>query len=102
MSEGLRADAPVRVLTAQERTKEKELISGFIRWSGVVPYRKWTTFYTKAIAKLTSSPDLKLQVDKLGTLAPEKHLFLNVRCERLLGTPHGKKLQDINERLGLF
>jgi len=28
----------------------------------------------------------------LGTLAPEKHLFLNARCERLLGAPHGKKL----------
>src|SRR5262245_55459571 len=27
----------------------------------------------------------------LGTLAPEKHLFLNARCERLLGTPHGQK-----------
>jgi hypothetical protein len=28
----------------------------------------------------------------VGTLALEKRLFLNVRCKRLLGTPHGKKL----------
>ena len=60
---GLKAEAPVRVLTAEEeKPKEKDRRGGAIRWSGVVPPRKWTTFYTKVIAKLTSSPDLKLQV----------------------------------------
>jgi hypothetical protein len=39
---------------------------------------------------------------KLGTLALEKHLILNVRCELLLGTPHSEKPFCINERLGLF
>jgi hypothetical protein len=39
---------------------------------------------------------------KLVTLALEKHLFLNVRCERLLGTPHSEKPFCVNERLGLF
>ena len=39
---------------------------------------------------------------KLGTLALEKHLFLNVRCERLLGTTHSEKPFCVNERLGLF
>jgi hypothetical protein len=36
----------------------------------------------------------------LGTLALEKHLFLKVRCERLLGTPHSEKPFCVNERLG--
>jgi hypothetical protein len=28
----------------------------------------------------------------MGTLAPEKHLFLNVRCERFVGTLIGKNV----------
>jgi hypothetical protein len=39
---------------------------------------------------------------KLGTLVPEKRLFLNVRSERLLGTPHSEKPCCVNERLGPF
>jgi len=38
----------------------------------------------------------------LGTLAPEKHLFLNVRWERLVGTLIGKKRNDINKWLNMF
>jgi hypothetical protein len=30
--------------------------------------------------------------DGFPLAAPKKHLFLKARCERLLGTPHGKKL----------
>src|SRR5262249_2696000 len=59
---GLKAEAPVHVVAADEKTEEKDRRGGAIRWSGVVPHRKWTTFYTKVIAKLASSPDLKLQV----------------------------------------
>lgn len=59
---GFKADAPVHVLAAEEKPEEKDSHGGAIRWSGVVPPRKWTTFYTKVIAKLTSSPDLRLQV----------------------------------------
>jgi hypothetical protein len=59
---GLKAEAPVHVLAAEERPEGKDRRGGAIRWSGVVPPRKWTTFYTKIIAKLTSSPDLKLSV----------------------------------------
>ena len=36
------------------------------------------------------------------SLALEKRLFLNVRRKRLLGSPFGKKLCDINERLNPF
>jgi hypothetical protein len=38
----------------------------------------------------------------VGSLALEKRLFLNVRRERLLGSPFGKKSCDINERLDPF
>ena len=58
---GLKAEASVRVLTDEEPPPPPPP-AGKIKWSGVVPPRKWTTFYTKVIAKLTSSPDLKLQV----------------------------------------
>ena len=40
--------------------------------------------------------------EPVGTVAPKKHLFLNVLCECLLGTLRGEKRRDINERLGLF
>ncbi len=33
-----------------------------IKWSGVIPPRKWMNFYTKVITKLSSSPGLKVQV----------------------------------------
>jgi hypothetical protein len=59
---GLKAEASVHVLAAEEKPEEKDKRSAVIRWSGAVPHRKWTTFYTKVIAKLASSPDLKLQV----------------------------------------
>jgi hypothetical protein len=59
---GLQAEAPVQVLALEDKTEEKEPAGGAIRWSGVVPPRKWTTFYTKVIAKLASSPGLRLQV----------------------------------------
>jgi hypothetical protein len=36
------------------------------------------------------------------SLALEKRLFLNVRRKRLLVSPFGKKLCDINERLNPF
>jgi hypothetical protein len=36
------------------------------------------------------------------SLAPEKHLFLNVRRKRLLVSPFGKKFCDINKRLDPF
>jgi len=36
------------------------------------------------------------------SLALEKRLFLNVRRKRLLVSPFGKKLCDINERLSPF
>ena len=36
------------------------------------------------------------------SLALEKRLFLNVRRKRLLVSPFGKKLRDINERLNPF
>ena len=58
----LKPEAPVHVVAADEKIEEKDRRGGAIRWSGVVPHRKWTTFYTKVIAKLASSPDLKLQV----------------------------------------
>jgi hypothetical protein len=59
---GLKAEAPVHVLATEEKPEEKGRGGEAIRWSGVVPPRKWTTFYTKVIAKLASSPGLKLQV----------------------------------------
>jgi hypothetical protein len=59
---GVKADAPVHVSAVEEKEQEKDRGGAAIRWSGVLPPRKWTTFYTKVIAKLASSPDLKLQV----------------------------------------
>jgi hypothetical protein len=59
---GVKAEAPVHVSPVEEKDHEKERGGGAIRWSGAVPPRKWTTFYTKVIAKLASSPGLKLQV----------------------------------------
>jgi hypothetical protein len=38
----------------------------------------------------------------VGSLAPKKLLFLNVRRKRLLGSPFGKNSCDINERLNPF
>lgn len=52
----------MQVLASEEKPGGKDRGGRAIRWSGVVPPRKWTTFYTKVIAKLTSSPDLRLQV----------------------------------------
>lgn len=54
---GLKAEAPVRVLTAEEPPPPPQP-AGKLKWTGVVPPRKWTTFYTKVIAKLTSSPEV--------------------------------------------
>jgi hypothetical protein len=51
---------------------------------------------------LTGSSATPKTIGIVGTLALEKHLFLNVRCERLLGTPHSEKPFCVNERLGLF
>jgi hypothetical protein len=59
---GLKAEAQVHVLAAEEKPEEKDRRGGVIRWSGVVPPRKWTTFYTKVIAKLASSPELTVRV----------------------------------------
>jgi hypothetical protein len=59
---GLKAEASVHVLAAGEKPPENGKGGAVIRWSGAVPPRKWTTFYTKVIAKLASSSDLKLQV----------------------------------------
>src|SRR5262249_49070908 len=56
---GLKADAAVHVT---EKPEDKPRRGRAIRWSGLVPPRKWTTFYTKVISKLASSPDLRLQV----------------------------------------
>jgi len=50
------------VLAAEEKPEEKDKRSAAMRWSGAAPHCKWTTFYTKVIAKLACSPDLKLQV----------------------------------------
>jgi hypothetical protein len=58
---GFKADAPVHVLAAEEKPEE-EGRQPAIRWSGVVPPRKWTTFYTKVIAKLASAPGLTVRV----------------------------------------
>jgi hypothetical protein len=33
-----------------------------LRWQGVVPPQKWTTFYMKVLTRFASSPDLKLEV----------------------------------------
>jgi hypothetical protein len=59
---GFKADAPVHVLAAEEKPEEEEGLQPAIRWSGVVPPRKWTTFYTKVIAKLASAPGLTVRV----------------------------------------
>jgi hypothetical protein len=58
----LKVEAPVHVLAAEEKPEEKDPHGGAIRWSGLVPPRKWTTFYTKVIAKLASAPDLTVRV----------------------------------------
>jgi hypothetical protein len=56
---GLKAEAPVRVSAEKKPPPPQD---GKIKWTGLIPPRKWTTFYTKVIAKLASSPELKLQV----------------------------------------
>jgi len=54
---------------------------------------------TTSIAARKTRPRVGLVV---GSHAPKKPLFLNVRRKRLLGSPFGKKLYDINERLNPF
>jgi hypothetical protein len=44
----------------------------------------------------------KTNASAVVSLAPKKHLFLNVRRERLLVSPIGKKFCDINERHNPF
>jgi hypothetical protein len=46
--------------------------------------------------------DKRARWSAVVSLAPEKRLFLNVRRKRLLVSPFGKKLCDINERLNPF
>jgi hypothetical protein len=46
--------------------------------------------------------DERARWSAVGSLAPKKRLFLNVRWERLLGSLSGKKFCDINERLNPF
>jgi len=46
--------------------------------------------------------DERARWSAVGSLAPKKRLFLNVRWERLLGSLSGKKFCDINERLDPF
>jgi hypothetical protein len=58
---GLRAEAPVHVEEKAPERKEQET-EGKIKWSGAIPPRKWTTFYTKVIAKLASTPGFTVRV----------------------------------------
>jgi hypothetical protein len=46
-----------------------------------------------------ASADERARFVLVVSLAAEKRLFLNVRWERLLVSPFGKKPCDINERL---
>jgi hypothetical protein len=62
------AEAQVRVA---EKTRAEAGAGGggaaagggaLIRWSGEIPPRKWTTFYTKVISKVANTPGLTLHV----------------------------------------
>ena len=60
----LKAEAPVHAFVAEEKDNggKKDRAEGKIKWSGEIPPRKWTTFYTKVIAKLASAPGLSVRV----------------------------------------
>jgi hypothetical protein len=59
---GLRAVASVHVEEEKAPEKKKEKVGGKIKWSGDIPPRKWTTFYTKVIAKFASAPGFTVRV----------------------------------------
>ena len=46
----------------KRKPEDKDRSAGAIRWSGEIPPRKWTTFYTKVLAKLASTPGLTVRV----------------------------------------
>ena len=52
--------------------------------------------------RVARNQDKRARWSAVVSLAPEKRLFLNVRRKRLLVSPFGKKLCDINERLNPF
>ena len=63
-SGGVEAEAQVRVIekAAQGGPERREAGGTIIQWSGEIPPRKWTTFYTKVISKIANTPGLTLRV----------------------------------------
>ena len=59
------AEALVRIFEEEQRDEIRESTTGgapTIKWSGVVPPQKWMNFYTKVVSRLSSSPELTLNV----------------------------------------
>lgn len=63
-STGIETLAEVRITTADDPTPPPPPPGArIIRWRGTVPPQKWMNFYTKALSKYATSPDLKIEVN---------------------------------------
>ena len=64
--------------------------------------REHARVYPNAHSNVVRKQDERAHLSVVVSLAPEKHLFLNVRRKRPLVSPFGKKFCDINERHNPF